>query len=197
MLYIRENIPSKIPSFLLTTDKEPIESLYVELNLRNEMYLINCSYNPHKIMIKNHLPTLRNVLDLHSSKYEKMLILGDFNVGIDERHINSFCQRYNLTNLIKQPTFCKSSDKPTCIDLILTNVPRSFQGTCVIETGLSDFHLMTLTIIRKAFRKQRPRIINYRSFNHFSNEGFRKSVIDSLSNQIYSNSDNGFNRFCK
>ena len=34
MLYIRENVPSN----LLATDKEPIESLYVELNLRNEMF---------------------------------------------------------------------------------------------------------------------------------------------------------------
>ena len=34
MLYIRDDIPSN----LLVTDKEPIESLYVELNLRNEMF---------------------------------------------------------------------------------------------------------------------------------------------------------------
>ena len=65
MLYISEDIPSN----LLALDKELIESLYVELNLRNEKYLINCSYNPHKIMIKNHLATLSNFLDLHSSKY--------------------------------------------------------------------------------------------------------------------------------
>ena len=56
---------------------------------------------------------------------------------------------------------------------------------------------MTLTIMRKAFKKQRPRIINYRSFKHFSNEEFRKSLIDNLSNQIYVNNDDGFNRFCK
>ena len=47
------------------------------------------------------------------------------------------------------------------------------------------------------FKKQRSRIINYRSFKHFSNEEFRKSLIDSLSNQIHVNNDDGFNRFCK
>ena len=72
------------PSKPLATDKEPVESLYVELNLRNEKYLINCSYNPHKTMIKNHPATLSNIIDLHPSKYKKMLILRDFNVGIDE-----------------------------------------------------------------------------------------------------------------
>ena len=80
---------------------------------------------------------------------------------------------------------------------MLTDVPRTFQSTCVIETGLLDFHLMTLTIMRKTFKKQRPRIINYRSFKHFSNEEFRKFLIDNLSNQIYVNNDDGFNRSCK
>ena len=32
-----------------------------------------------------------------------MLILGDFNIEIDEPHMKSFCETYNLTNLIKQP----------------------------------------------------------------------------------------------
>ena len=81
-----------------------------------------------------------------------MLILGDFNIEIDEPHMKSFCETYNLTNLIKQPTCYKNPDNPTCIDLILTNDPRTFQSTCVIETGLSDFHLMTLTIMRKTFK---------------------------------------------
>ena len=39
MLYIREDIPSN----LLVTDKEPIESLYVKQNLRDVKSLINCS----------------------------------------------------------------------------------------------------------------------------------------------------------
>ena len=47
---------------------EPIESLYVELNLGNEKYLINCPCNPHKTVIKNHLATLSDFLYLHSSK---------------------------------------------------------------------------------------------------------------------------------
>ena len=104
MLYIREDIFSNV----LGTDKEPIESLYVELNLQNEKYLMKCSYNLHKTMIKNHLATLSNFLDLHSSKYKKMLILGDFNVGIDEPHMKSFCETYNLTNLTKQPICYKN-----------------------------------------------------------------------------------------
>ena len=89
-----------------------------------------------------------------------MLISGDFNVGIDEPHMKSFCETYNLTDLIKQPTCHENPDNPMCIDLIqprkfqstcVNLLPRKFQSTCVIETGLSDFDLMTLTIIRKTF----------------------------------------------
>ena len=193
MSYIREDIPSNF----LGRDKKPIENFHVELNLWNGKYLINCSFNPHKTMIKNHLTTLINFLDLHSSKYRKMLILVDFNVGIYEPHTKSFCERHNLTNLIKQPSCYKNPGNTTGIDLILTNVPRTFQIICIIETRLSDFHLMTLAIMRKKFRKQRPTIINYKSFKHFFNEECRKSLINSLSNQIYLNNDNGFSRFCE
>ena len=111
--------------------------------------------------------------------------------------MRSFCEAYNLKSLIKQPTCYKNPDNPTCIDLILTNVPRSFQSTCVIETGLSDFHLMTLTVMRKTFKKYQHRVINYRSYKQFSNEAFRESLINSLSNQVFINNDNGFDRFCK
>ena len=74
-----------------------------------------------------------------------MLILGDLNIWIDVPDKKTFCETYNLTNLIKQSTCYKNADNPTCIDLILTNVPSTFQSTCVTETGLLDFHLMILT----------------------------------------------------
>ena len=68
MLYVKED-------FLLTClprmKKSHIESFYVELNLRNEKWLINCSYNPNKSMIGNHLDALSTYLDLHSTTYEK------------------------------------------------------------------------------------------------------------------------------
>ena len=107
------------------------------------------------------MSALRNSIDFHSSKYEKILILGDFNVEIEEANMKSFCKNYNLKSLLKQPTCYKNSNKPTCIDdLTLTNVPRMLQSTFVLETGLSDFHLMTVAVMRKTFKKMRPRVIN-------------------------------------
>ena len=122
-------------------------------NLRNDKWLLNCSYNPHKNNIGNHLKALSDFLDSRSSTYEKVLCLGDFNVEVDDQIMKIFCDSYSLTSLLKHPTCYKNPSNPKCIDLILTNVPRSFQTTCVIETELTDFHLITLTVVRKSFKK--------------------------------------------
>ena len=100
--------------------------------------MINCSYNAQKNNISSHLNVITKTLDTYYSKYENVVFLGNFNAGIEENTMKSFCESYNLTNLIKQPTCLKNPEKPSCIDLILTNRPKSFQTTCVIETGLPD-----------------------------------------------------------
>ena len=92
MLYIREDIPSNF----IASDNKPIESLYVELNLQNVKMLINCSYNPHKADIDNHLAALNSFLDVHSTKYEKIFIVGDFNVEIYDQKCKLFVQFITL-----------------------------------------------------------------------------------------------------
>ena len=111
--------------------------------------------------------------------------------------MKSVCENYNLKSLIKQPSCYKNPNKPTCIDLILTKVPRMFQSICVIETGLSDFHLMTVTVMRKNFKKIRPGVINYRCYRDFTNEPFRVSLINKLSSEVFVNNDDGLVKVCK
>ena len=60
LLYVREDILSK--SFEVET--KPIESFHVEINQRNDQWLINSSYNPHKNMIGNHLRALSEKLEV-------------------------------------------------------------------------------------------------------------------------------------
>ena len=89
MLFVREDIPSN----LLKTEEKQIASFYVELNLRNSRWLVNCSFNPHKNSIGNHLDRISESLDLLSPDYKKMIFLGDFNVTDDEHHIKSFLRK--------------------------------------------------------------------------------------------------------
>ena len=79
---------------------------------------------------------------------------------------------------------------------MLTIVACSFQSTGVIETSLSDFHLITLTVMRKEYRKFQPRRISYRSYKHFSNEKRRKKLLDNLSKVNLVNDIDGFQKFC-
>ena len=55
---------------------------------------------------------------------------------------------------------------------------------------------MTLTVTRKSFKKLKPRVINYRSYKHFSNEVFRGSLLEKLSQQAFVNNDYGSEKFC-
>ena len=89
----------------------------------------------------------------------------------------------NLNSLIKQPTCFKNPENSSCIDLILTNKPRSFQNTCVIETGLSDFHRMTVSVLKTHFRKLPPKVITGRGFKKFENERFMDSLKLTLNSQ--------------
>ena len=65
-------------------------------------------------------------------------------------------------------------EKLSCMDLTLTNCPRSFQNSCAIETGLSDFHKLVVTVIKTTYKKSQPKIINYCSYKYFNNERFRE-----------------------
>ena len=116
---------------------------------------------------------------------------------IEEANMKSFCENYNLKSLIKQPPCYKNPNKPSCIDLILTSVPRTFQSTCVLEAGLPDFHLIKVTVTWKTFKKMRPSVINYRSYRDFSNETFGVSLINNLPNEVFVNNDDGLKKFCK
>ena len=78
-------------------------------------------------------------------------------------------------------TCFKNIDNPSCIDLILTNKPLYFQKTTVIETGISDFHKLTLTTMKSSFQKQEPIVFNYRNYKRFNNEIFRNELLCELS----------------
>ena len=80
---------------------------------------------------------------------------------------------YNLQNLVRCPT-CFKSGNPRSIDLILTDRKSSFRNTVAIETGLSDFHAMIVTLLKGGFVKRGPRIITYRDYSKFSAVGLQR-----------------------
>ena len=82
---------------------------------------------------------------------------------------------YILRNLVNEPT-CYKSHMPRCIDLALKNQNRSVQKTTTIETGLSDFHKIAVTILKTTFPKQGPTIINYRNYKKYDENVFKSDL---------------------
>ena len=71
------------------------------------------------------LITLIRALDTYS-KYDKVLLVGDFDTEISGQHIESFLYMSELCNLVKEKTCFKNMQNPSCIDLLLTNNVSAF-----------------------------------------------------------------------
>ena len=81
-----------------------------------------------------------------------------------ERHngfLQEFCDLCNVKNLIKVPTCFKNLDFPTNIGVMSTASYGRFHNQCVIETGLSDFRKIIVTVMQTHFQRKEPKIIQY------------------------------------
>ena len=86
--------------------------------------------------------------------------------------------------MINKPTCYKNPERPSCIDLILKNCSHSFQNSCVIEPGLSDFHKMVVTVTKATYRKLEPRIVYYRAFKCFCDNRFKELLQKAISQNL-------------
>ena len=102
--------------------------------------------------------------------------MGDFNVTIDDKFLINVCKLNDLSSLTDKPTCYRNFDKPKCIDLILTNKPSYFQHSNDVETGFSDFHLLTVTEFKMGSQKLKPQVITYRNYKNFNNYRFQADI---------------------
>ena len=178
LIYIREGVPAKQLKDFTTPDD--IECGIIEVNLHKKKWILFGTYRPPSQNVSYFLDELGKAIDHYSSHCENFIALGDFNIGVEHQKMKSFMEIFHLKNLIKVPT-CFKSDNPKCIDLILTNKHHSFQESSAIDTGLSDFHSMIVTILKGGFVKRGPKIIIYRDYKKFDVNTFRHDLEDSLS----------------
>ena len=117
-------------------------------------------------------------LDILSSKYENIIIIGDFNMEPKESAMINFLHAYNMENLINKFTCYENlKNKSISINLMLTNKPRFFKNSSVLVTGISDFQKMTLTVMGAYFVKQTPKVVYYWDYKKLSNDLFRNDIL--------------------
>ncbi len=177
LIYIKNDIIFReLKSFNFDDD---IECICFEINLRGKKWALFSIYRPPSQSQEHFFKNLGKAVDHFSEKYENFLMFGDFNTIETDQQIHDFMNNYSLKNLVKEPT-CYKGENPRCIDLILTNRYRCFQNTNTIETGLSDFHKMVITVLKTKYQKAGPTVINYRDYNNFSENNFKQDLRDAL-----------------
>ena len=122
-------------------------------------------------------------------------MLGDLNAEPTSEALYDFCQVYGCSNIVKENICYKNPENPSCVDLIITNRPISFKGTKTIETGLSDFHKMSLTIMKVFYKKQKANVIRYRSYRNFDNEAFIGELQVAFSDRYNDTENLSFSTF--
>ena len=178
LIYVRENIPCRLLNY--ATLPNDIEGIFIELSIDRNKWLMMGGYNPHKHCISYFLNNISTIIDLDIGKFEKFIFIADFNANSSNSSLIKFCDMYNLKNLIHEPTCYKNAENPSIIDLILTNCEHCFHHSSTIETGLSDFHKMIITIMKSKFKKKEPLTINYRSYKNFNDTLFKCQLNATL-----------------
>ena len=117
--------------------------------------------------------------------------MGDFNVGFTEANMATFCIEYKLKALNNEPTCFKNCASPSCIDLFLTNCKKSYESTLTIETGLSDFHKLIVTILKVKYEKVPPKIRQYRDSKSFDSTRFFEKLQVRLTHHDMNSLDFG------
>ena len=178
LIFIREGVPSKrLTEYTFPSD---VEALLIEVNLRKIKILLIGAHHPPTQTDQYYFDCINRVLDLYADTCEKVFLAGDFNAQVTEACISDFLFQNDLTNIVKENTYFKNPVNPTCIDLFLTNFPRSFQNTTAVTTGLSDFHKMTSTVLKSSFIKLKPKTLHYRCYKKFNCNDFRKELKAAL-----------------
>ena len=153
-----------------------IEGIFIELNMKNNKWLLFGTYHPPSQRSSYYFNEIGKVINTYLATYDKLILVGDFNKEVTDHDISDFMIEFDLHNIVKDKTCFKNPSNPSCIDLIITNKPRSFQHTTTFETGLSDFHKMVLTSFKCKFDKKTPKEVVYRNYKRFNKLSFRSDL---------------------
>ena len=159
----------------------------IEIHQNKSSWLFIGIYKPPSQSDKEFTNRLSSIIDYYSPKYENLILIGDFNLSIENQYLDALIQTYNLNNLINKPT-CFQSNTPTCIDLILTNKKNLFKLTNTFETGISDHHKLVSIILKSGSFKGTHKIKIYRLYKKLDLKNFNRILKDKpekLTNHSY------------
>lgn len=90
---------------------------------------------------------------------QNTVILEDFNMEPINQILETFLEDNGFANLIKSNT-CFKSTPGSYTDLILTNKPKNFQNTKIMETGINYHHAFIFSFPKATFTKMPTKSCN-------------------------------------
>ena len=149
MFYVNENLCCKS----LNTEIDNLtETIFLEVNIQSSKCLFVGCYKPPSQNEEFFISNLSKTINAFSTKYDNILLMGDFNLTIENKHLEELLSVLNIKSLISYPT-CFQSINPTCIDLILTKQEHLRGNSNPCEVGISQHHHLVSTMLNKKISK--------------------------------------------
>ena len=174
-------LPSRAIKF---EDPSDIELLTIEITIRKNRILVAGIYKPPNLSETDLTTSIETIISKVSNSYEKLILIGDFNVTTSNPILSLFLDSFALWPLNVDQTCFKNSKNPSCIDFLLTNFKPSFMKTNVFETDISNHHKMISTIIKLHFARESLKTKYYQDYHKFD--------IDYFSSELSRQLDSGF-----
>ena len=134
MFYVNENLPCKS----LTTEVDNLtETIFLEVNVQSSKWPFVGCYKPPSQNEEFFISNLSKTINAFSTKYDNILLMGDFNLTIENEHLKELLNLFNLRSLISSPTYFQFIN-PTCVDLILTKQEDLFSNSKTRDVGIFD-----------------------------------------------------------
>ena len=178
MFYVNKNLLCKS----LTREIDNLtEAIFLKVYVQCSKWLFVGFYKPPSQNEEFFISNLSKTINAFSAKYENILLMGDFNLTIKNKHLEELLNLFNLKSLVSSPT-CFQSTSPTCIDLMSTNQEDLFSNSNTCEVGTSDHHHLVSTMLDKKISKGGTKTLFYRDYKKLEENKFLKDLTHELQN---------------
>ena len=100
--------------------RQDFDILALELKLSKTNWQIIGTYKPPSLSGITFTSEIKNILTFYRPTHDNILLMGDFNMTLDNPNFYELIEDHELSALISEPT-CFKSINPTCIDNFLTS----------------------------------------------------------------------------
>lgn len=164
-----------------TTQYLSLEYVYIIITLPSKRRLIlMCVYRKQEIPFSCFLEELENLIDRISLKCEAVMIIGDFNVWVDEeddpnsKQLLTLMSSYGLTQQVLEPTHRGGH---TLDQIYVNKFQVNVRHEVLSETmGMTTDHLPLLIEIPSIYKQKRTLIKEYRKINKVNVDMFKQDL---------------------